>query len=169
MSAPESKYGKWFAVWPDKNGKPVVVDSADVPQRGLHDCMKKNPGAPVYFRAVMRNGSFEIAERVYNKNSHHAATISSGPVLDGLNGVLDALGRDGWTDISSEEWRQYRYRAIECDVCLNIIMVRKPKWLHVDEKGAHRILDMSGESHYFPPGWIHLSWRAKDGAPRFVK
>jgi hypothetical protein len=67
-----------------------------------------------------------------------------------------------FTDISSEQWRRYTW-----EFGRNVIL-RSPLWLHVSENG-HRVFTADGNSHYVPLGWVHLEWRAKDGAPHFVK
>jgi hypothetical protein len=74
----------------------------------------------------------------------------------------NASGLD-FTDISSEEWREYRFLGGET------IRIDAPQQLNVSESRGHRIFDGQGVSHYIPPGWIHLSWKVKDGAPNFVK
>lgn len=68
-----------------------------------------------------------------------------------------------FTDISSEQWREYRFLGGET------VRIEAPRQLNVSESGGHRIFDSHGVSHYIPAGWIHLSWQVKDGAPNFVK
>lgn len=68
-----------------------------------------------------------------------------------------------FTDISSELWREYRFLGGET------IRIDAPQWLNVSESRGHRIFDAEGISHYIPAGWIHLSWKVRDGAPNFVK
>ena len=68
-----------------------------------------------------------------------------------------------FTDISSEQWREYRFLGGEA------IRIDAPLQLNVSESRGHRIFDAHGVSHYIPAGWIHLSWKVKDGAPNFVK
>lgn len=68
-----------------------------------------------------------------------------------------------FTDIASEEWREYIFGDgfkihIECPIALN-----------VSKSGGHRVLDGSGVSHYIPRGWKHLKWIASPGYPHFVK
>jgi hypothetical protein len=58
-----------------------------------------------------------------------------------------------WSDISSEEWRSYRFPGDE------IVEIIDPDKLCVSENG-HRIVDCSGRSHYVPKGWIHLIFKA---------
>ena len=65
-------------------------------------------------------------------------------------------------DISTEEYRIYMFPQFEG------IRINSPTHLHVSDSGGHRILDASGESHYIPKGWIHLRWKAKEGAANFV-
>jgi len=68
-----------------------------------------------------------------------------------------------FTDISTELWREYRFLGGET------IRIEAPQRLNVSESRGHRIFDGHGVSHYIPPGWIHLSWKVRDGAPNFVK
>lgn len=65
-------------------------------------------------------------------------------------------------DISSEAFRIYEWAD-------SAIKIERPLWLHVSESGGHRIFDEAGFSHYIPPGWLHLQWKARDGQPHFVK
>lgn len=67
-----------------------------------------------------------------------------------------------FTDISSEAWRMYSFENGET------IRIEKPLQLHVSAEG-HRIYDAEGVSHYIPMKWIHLSWKAKEGQPNFVR
>ena len=66
-----------------------------------------------------------------------------------------------FVDISSEEWREYEFASGAK------VRIDEPLQLHVSDHG-HRVLDANGTSHYIPLGWIHLSWRAKNGQPHFV-
>ena len=68
-----------------------------------------------------------------------------------------------FTDISSELWREYHFLGGET------VRIEAPLKLNVSESRGHRIFDASGISHYIPPGWIHLKWKAKNGAPNFVR
>lgn len=68
-----------------------------------------------------------------------------------------------FTDISSEEWREYYFPGGE------IVRIDAPVMLNVSESRGHRIFDACGISHYIPPGWLHLKWKVKTGAPNFVK
>lgn len=68
-----------------------------------------------------------------------------------------------FSDISSEAYRQYRFADD------SIVYIDDPLKLNVSDSGGHRIFDAGGVSHYIPSGWIHLSWRARDGHPNFVK
>lgn len=68
-----------------------------------------------------------------------------------------------FTDISTEEWREYRFAGGE------VVRIDHPLKLNVSESGGHRIYDAAGRSHYIPAGWIHLVWQAKDGAANFVR
>jgi len=66
-----------------------------------------------------------------------------------------------FTDISSEEYRTYRF--VDGSFTIN-----RPLSLSVSPSGGHRVFDASGRSHYIPTGWIHLEWMAKAGQPNFV-
>ena len=68
-----------------------------------------------------------------------------------------------FTDISSEQWREYRFLGEET------VRIEAPLRLNVSASGGHRIFDAEGVSHYIPAGWIHLMWMSKDGQPNFVK
>jgi hypothetical protein len=68
-----------------------------------------------------------------------------------------------FADISSEQWREYQFLGGEK------IRISAPLKLNVSESRGHRIFDANGISHYIPPGWIHLKWKVKNGAPNFVK
>jgi len=65
-----------------------------------------------------------------------------------------------FTDISSEEYREYLFPQGAS------VLIQNPTHLHVSKSGGHRILDANGVSHYVPKGWIHLRWK---GTPNFVK
>lgn len=64
-------------------------------------------------------------------------------------------------DISSEEWREYDYGKQQ-------IRINGPVALNVSKSGGHRVVDENEVTHYIPKGWIHLSWKAKDGQPHLV-
>jgi hypothetical protein len=68
----------------------------------------------------------------------------------------------GFTDISSEEYREYRFADGDR------IRIQSPLQLHVSSHG-HRVFSADGISHYIPLTWIHLHWKAKEGMPHFVK
>ncbi len=65
-------------------------------------------------------------------------------------------------DISTELYREYRFPIG------GIVKINSPKELNVSASGGHRIVDFFGNSHYIPPGWIHLKWESKEGSPKFV-
>lgn len=65
-------------------------------------------------------------------------------------------------DVSTEQWREY----IFADGC--VVHIDSPVRLHAGDNG-HRIFDANGVSHYIPKKWIHLRWKAEEGAPNFVK
>ena len=64
-------------------------------------------------------------------------------------------------NISSEDWREYDFGS-------QSVRVTKPLALNVSKSGGHRIIDAEGVSHYVPKGWIHLSWKSKEGEPHLV-
>lgn len=68
---------------------------------------------------------------------------------------------NSFVNISSEEFRVYNFGNTE-------VKILDPLYLAVSKNG-HRVLDGNGVSHYIPKGWIHLYWKAKIGAPHFVK
>ncbi len=68
-----------------------------------------------------------------------------------------------FTDISSEQWREYAYPDG------GLLLIKGPIALNVSKSGGHRVLDGAGVSHYIPKGWRHLKWQVKDGLPHFVK
>jgi hypothetical protein len=73
--------------------------------------------------------------------------------------MTDTQNRE-WTDIASEEYREYTFPKGEK------VRIEKPQKLNVSASGGHRIVDSAGLSHYIPPTWIHLQWK---GEPNFVK
>lgn len=64
-----------------------------------------------------------------------------------------------FVSLESESSRTYRFA--DGDVTIN-----EPLWINVGPSG-HRIFDAEGTSHYIPKGWIHLSWKVKEGKPHF--
>ena len=66
-------------------------------------------------------------------------------------------------DISSEEYRVYEFPGN------STVIIKNPTHLNVSRSGGHRVLDNERISHYIPKGWIHLSWKAKEDKPAFVK
>lgn len=79
--------------------------------------------------------------------------------MQSIPDVNDLLERE-WTAIYSENWRTYMFPNDE------ELTISHPAWLHVDEKGAHRILTSFGVSWYIPAGWLAIRW---SGNPHFVK
>lgn len=60
-------------------------------------------------------------------------------------------------EITTEEWREYRYSSGET------YRIEKPVrlWLKSDEKGdSHRVIDTSGVTHYPRRGWVAIAWFA---------
>lgn len=68
-----------------------------------------------------------------------------------------------FTDISSENWREYVYEQGKS------IFIDKPLKLHVSKSGGHRLFAEDGLSRYVAPGWLEIIWEAKEGHPHFVK
>ena len=67
-----------------------------------------------------------------------------------------------FTDISSEEYREYNFGE------KGTIRIDNPLRLNTSKNG-HRIFDAQNVSHYIPIGWIHLYWKVKDGQANFVR
>ncbi len=66
-----------------------------------------------------------------------------------------------FTDISSEEWREYDFGGVE-------VRIDNPIGLAVGENG-HRIVDTNGVSHYVGYDGFYFSWESGEGEPHFVK
>ncbi len=79
---------------------------------------------------------------------------------------MDNKSTHTFIDIVSEEYREYTFPAAQGRFVK--IRIAKPTHLSVSESGGHRLLDAEGVSHYIPSGWVHLSWKAKEGQPNFV-
>ncbi len=62
--------------------------------------------------------------------------------------------------IESEQWREYVFPNA-------VVRIEAPKTLNVSASGGHRIEDCQGMAHYVPPGWVHLRWLVREGAPVF--
>lgn len=65
-----------------------------------------------------------------------------------------------FVQINNEAWRQYDFPNG------GRVVIEQPVKLNVkrSERGdSHRLIDAQGICHYIPAGWIHLSWRPKDG------
>ena len=75
---------------------------------------------------------------------------------------LNNKGSYDFIDISHEMWREYKFPNDEK------VFIRNPTDLAISATG-HRVLTSNGVSHFIPFGWIHLSWKSKEGAPHFVK
>jgi hypothetical protein len=71
-----------------------------------------------------------------------------------------------FTDISSEEFREYTFPSGKGPGLT--VRIDAPTHLAVSASGGHRILDAAGMSHYVPPQWVHLMWKTKAGQPNFV-
>jgi hypothetical protein len=81
---------------------------------------------------------------------------------------MDFKNKSGldFTDISSEEYREYHFSA--GNGTNTYIRIEQPLQLNVSKSGGHRVFDAQGVSHYVPAGWIHLEWKSKEGEPHFV-
>lgn len=66
-----------------------------------------------------------------------------------------------FTDISSEQWREYDFASVS-------VRINDPQYLAVSENG-HRVLDGDGVSHYIGFDGFYFKWQASDGEPHFVK
>ena len=99
-------------------------------------------------------------DRVRN-SAYVRVTFSQEKKMSSAGALRNESGLD-FTDISSEEWREYEFPSGRK------VRISNPLQLHVSENG-HRVLDAEGTSHYIPVGWIHLSWRAREGAAHFVR
>jgi hypothetical protein len=64
-------------------------------------------------------------------------------------------------DVSDEVYRTYEFPDGK------VVKIYKPVKLNVSKSGGHRVLDEKGVSHYIPTGWVHLSWKVKDGKSPF--
>lgn len=73
------------------------------------------------------------------------------------------MSEHDFTDIDSEEYRTYEWPDGKS------VTIKEPLKLSVSKSGGHRLYDAEGVSHYIPAGWIHLSWRARNGQPNFVR
>ena len=61
----------------------------------------------------------------------------------------------GFTDISSEQYREYRFPGKE------FVKIENPQMLAVSKTG-HRVWDGT-RSHFIPYGWVHLYWEVEQG------
>jgi hypothetical protein len=80
---------------------------------------------------------------------------------------MNNASKHQFTEISSEMYREYTFPAKEGGRFVKV-RINNPTHLSVSESGGHRLLDADGVSHYVPSGWVHLSWKAKEGQPNFV-
>ncbi len=86
----------------------------------------------------------------------------------------------GWKNLSNESWREYEYiklfsvdsphiavavgfhnRDVPKKVVVRII---DPVALLIRESGSHLVVCALGVTHYVPPGWHALRWRASNYA-----
>jgi hypothetical protein len=68
-------------------------------------------------------------------------------------------------DISTEEFRVYHYDQGRT------FRIEDPAELYAihDENGTtHRVVDKGGMTHRPERGWLGISWKAREGAPKFV-
>lgn len=70
-----------------------------------------------------------------------------------------------FTDISSEEWREYVY--IDGGKVARF-RIDKPAWLHVSESSGHRVYNEEGFSFYLNSSFVAIKWKTKEGQPNFV-
>ena len=78
--------------------------------------------------------------------------------------ILNNKGSYTFFEVDTEEYRVYSW------LDSSYLRIDNPLYVSVNPKnGGHRVLDSAGVSHYIPATWKHLSWKAKDGAPHFVK
>lgn len=73
-----------------------------------------------------------------------------------------------FTDISSEEWREY-YFPVGPGRDESYVKVQNPVALAVSASGGHRLLTAVGNCIYVPPGWTAIRWKVQEGQPHFVK
>lgn len=66
------------------------------------------------------------------------------------------------TDISTEQYREYRYANG------GVLRISNPALLYVLANGSHRIVDDEGTTHRPTPNWLCISWKPRAGAPAFV-
>jgi len=109
---------------------------------------------------LQRAGSIPVGS-----TSSSRPDIQASGLLRGSRAMTEFRNDSGlkFVDISSEAVREYVF-SDEKKVTINF-----PLWMNVSSSGGHRVFDVNGISHYIPKGWHHLSWKAKDGRPHFVK
>ena len=96
-------------------------------------------------------------EPIVPKNIDHLSTGEKSRIADFKN-----ESNNDFIDISKEANRTYNFGQ------KGFVKVNNPVYLSVSSSGGHRIFDASGQSHYIPNGWIHLSWVVREGEPNFV-
>ncbi len=84
-------------------------------------------------------------------------------------GESEALPVLEFKDLSDEQYREYVFPNG------SVVRINNPKGLNVKAPpagtiggGSHRVLDEAGLSHYIPAGWVHLSWKVKEGRSPFA-
>lgn len=65
-------------------------------------------------------------------------------------------------DISSEQYREYTYPNGDK------FKIDGPTGLHITDTGSHRVIDRFGVTHRPEKGYIGISWKAREGQPKFV-
>ena len=62
-----------------------------------------------------------------------------------------------FTNISVESWRRYEWESGYS------VTIENPIKLNVSSSGGHLVEDAQRQGHYIAAGWVHISWKAKDG------
>lgn len=65
-------------------------------------------------------------------------------------------------DISSEQYREYTYADG------TKFKIDGPTELFVTNTGSHRVVDRFGITHRPEKGYVGISWKAREGQPKFV-
>jgi len=65
-------------------------------------------------------------------------------------------------DISNESYRTYDYPDGTS------VTIVDPVLLNASPSGGHRLYDLNNTSHYVVPGFVHIHWRPREGAPNFI-
>jgi len=110
---------------------------------------------------IPTEGSFtNVLPSNIDYSEHHNFTILEGTITPGI--ILEEEAKEyDWKNIDNEEFRVYIFQG-GCKVVID-----HPLKLYVSKSGGHRLFDSDGISHYIPPKWIHIFWKAKNGQPNF--